>query len=118
MSTLGIDSIDSLVDSTLSKSRERGLMVYKYFENMIEALKEMYRVLNKRGYAILVVGSNKVLGKEVKTYRLLRDAATTLGFNEVAILKDEIRTRSMMTARNGTGGLIRDEHVIVLKKES
>jgi hypothetical protein len=116
--TLGVKSVDSLVEDTLSRSRERGLMVHKYFENMVTALQEMRRLLSKRGYAILVVGSNKVLGKKVDTYRLLTDAAVSLGFREVATLRDEIRTRSMITARNGTGGLIKDEHVIVLKKES
>lgn len=117
VSPLGIDSIDSLVDDTLCKSRVRGSMVYGYFKNMIKALKEMYRLLSNGGYAVLVVGSNKVLGKRVRTYRLLTDAAISLGFREITILRDEIRTRSMMTARNGTGGLIRDEYIIILKKE-
>jgi len=117
VSSLGIDSIDSLVDDTLCMSKVRGLMVYGYFENMIKAMKEMYRLLSSGGYTVLVVGSNRVLGKKVRTYRLLTDAAVSLGFKEIVILRDEIRTRSMMTARNGTGGLIRDEYIIILKKE-
>jgi DNA modification methylase len=117
-SILGVSSIDSLVDYTISKSKERGLMVYKYFEDMIMALREMYRLLNKRGYVFLVVGDNRVLGRRVDTYKLLRDAAIDIGFTEVVTMKDEIRTRSMITVRNGTGGLIKDEYIVILKKGS
>jgi ubiquinone/menaquinone biosynthesis C-methylase UbiE len=93
-------------------------MVYKYFEDMIMALREMYRLLNKRGYVFLVVGDNRVLGRRVDTYKLLRDAAIDIGFTEVVTMKDEIRTRSMITVRNGTGGLIKDEYIVILKKGS
>lgn len=115
---LGIDSVDSLINRTLSKSRERGLMVYNYFENMVKALNEMHRLLRYNGYAILVVGNNNVLGQPVNTYRLLTDEAISVGFREVVVLKDKIRNRSMMTKRNGTGGLIKDEYVVILKKET
>ena len=117
ISSFGIDSIDSLVDYAFSKDKVRGIMVYKYFENMIKALDNMNNVLNKDGYAILVVGNNMVLRKKANTYKLLTDAAINLNFSEVVTLKDEIRTRSMMTSRNGTGGLIKNEYIIILKKE-
>lgn len=117
ISNLNITSIDLLINYAFNKSRKRGLMVYKYFRDMLLALKEMYRVLKNGGYAILVVGDNKVLGKKVKTYRLLADAAIEVGFREIVIFKDKIRKRSMLTKRNSTGGLIKNEYVIILKKE-
>jgi hypothetical protein len=117
ISSFGINSIDSLLDYAYSKDKLRGITVYKYFENMIKVLDEMRGVLNKNGYAILVVGNNTVLGKKADTYKLLTDAAINLNFSEVVTLKDEIRTRSMMTSRNGTGGLIKNEYIIILKKE-
>jgi len=116
ISTLGIDSIDSIIDYAVTRSFKRALTVFEYFNGMLESLKEMHRLLRDDGYAILVVGNNKVLGKRVDTYRLLADAAVTVGFLEEVILKDTIRSRSMMTKRNGTGGIIKDEYVIVLKK--
>lgn len=118
ITSFGVDSIDSLVDYALSKDKARGIMVYKYFENMIKVLDKMNGLLNENGYAIFVVGNNKVLGKKANTYRLLTDAAIKLNFSEVVTLKDEIRTRSMMTSRNGTGGLIKEEYIIILKKKA
>lgn len=117
ISSLGIRSIDLLVKYALPKSFYRALMVYKYFEDMLKALREMHRLLTRNGYAILVIGDNRVLGKRANTHRLLADAAVRIGFHEIVILKDAIRSRSMMTKRNGTGGLIKDEYVIILKKK-
>jgi len=114
---LKVDSIDVLIDRTYSVSKKRGVTVFHYFESMLKVFKEMYRVLKKDGYAFIVVGNNEVLGEKVNTHRLLTDIALGVGFKEIAILKDEIKTRSMMRTRNGTGGLIKDEYVIILKKE-
>jgi len=114
---LDIATVDTLIDAVLSKSKERGVTVYNYFKNMLEAIKEMHRVLKKGGYLILVVGDNRVLGKKIGTYKLLTEIAITKGFTENVTLKDEITNRSMMTKRNGSGGLIKDEYVILLKKE-
>lgn len=116
MEDLGIQSVDGLVKNTMSKSTERAQNIHRYFGKMKLALKEMYRVLRPGGFAILVVGDNKVRGKHIGTYRLLCDSAMKCGFEEVAILKDVIRGRSMMTKRNGTGGLIKNEYVIILEK--
>lgn len=116
INTIGISSIDKLIKYAHSKSRERGVMVFKYFADMKIALTELYRLLRKGGYAIFVLGDNEVLKKRVKTYRLFTDLAESIGFKEVVILKDRILYRSMMTKRNGTGGLIKNEYIIILQK--
>lgn len=113
----GIPFIDSLIADAVSKSKERGLTIYHYFKNMLNVIKEMHRLLKKEGYFILVVGDNKVLGKKIDTYKLLSDIAILNGFKEIVILKDEIRNRSMITKRNGSGGLIKNEYVVILRKE-
>ena len=115
---LGVISIDTLVKNTISKSKSRGLTVYLYFKDMLKVFEELNRILKREGYLILVVGDNKVLGEWISTYKLLSDAATNKGFKEILMLKDKIRNRSMMTKRNGSGGLIKEEYVIILKKEA
>lgn len=112
-----IVSVDQLVEKTCSVSSERGIILFSYFDGMLKSLQEMYRVLKKGGCAILVVGNNKVLGEWIDTYALLADIAISVGFRLILVLRDEIRGRSMMTKRNGTGGLIKNEFIVVLKKE-
>ncbi len=114
---LGYKNIDELVEKTLYKSRERALAVYFYFKNMIEVIRELNRILKNQGYMILVVGDNKVLGEWIGTYRLLADIVTNEGFRELVMLKDTIKSRSMLTRRNGSGGLIKEEYVMIFQKE-
>ncbi|RKY83850.1 hypothetical protein DRQ11_12415 [candidate division KSB1 bacterium] len=114
---LGYKNIDELVKKTLYKSRQRALAVYFYFKNMIEVVRELNRILKNQGYMILVVGDNKVLGKWIGTYRLLADIVINEGFRELVILKDTIKSRSMLTRRNGSGGLIKEEYVMIFQKE-
>jgi hypothetical protein len=113
---IGVKSVDSLINWSEGVSLERAALVYKYFEDMKKAISEMHRILKKDGYAVLVVGSNTVLKRKVDTYRLLADLATSVGFEEVLVLKDDIKGRGMITKRHNSGGLIKDEYVIVLKK--
>jgi len=114
---LGFKSIDKLIEKTLYKSKHRAFSIYLYFKNMIEVIKELHRVLKKDGYLVLVVGDNKVLGRWIGTYRLLADIVVNEGFRELVVLKDRIKSRSMMTRRNGSGGLIKEEYVMIFQKE-
>ena len=116
ISSLGVASIDVAIENTRIHSKERAVQVFQYFKDMMDTLNEMLRVLQENSYGSLVVGDNRVLNKNMKTYRLLTDAAIKIGFEETAILRDSIRSRSMLTKRNGTGGIIKDEYVIILKK--
>lgn len=114
---LGYKNIDELIERTHRKSKPRALAVYFYFKNMLEVIRELNRVLKNEGYMILVVGDNKVLGKWIGTYRLLADISSSEGFRELVILKDKIKSRSMLTRRNGSGGLIKEEYVMIFQKE-
>ena len=114
---VGVKSVDNLVKWASLRSRERAAMLYKYFSEMGHVMEEMYRVLRSGAYAVVVVGNNKVLGKSIKTYKLLTDVAIHAGFGLELIFKDKIRGRGMITGRHDTGGLINEEFIIVLKKK-
>ncbi len=114
---IGIKSIDRLIKWAIAISPERAALVYKYFQDMQQAISEMYRVLKGNAYVILVVGNNTVLKRKIKTYRLLTDLAVSIGFREILVLKDNIRGRGMITKRHNSGGLIKEEYAIILRKE-
>lgn len=84
---------------------------------MIDVIKELYRILKNEEYMVLVVRDNKVLGRWIGTYRLLADIVVDKGFRELVVLKDRIKSRSMMTKRNGSSGLIKKEYVMIFQKE-
>ena len=113
---IGIESIDSIIKWASAISPQRATNLYKYFFDMKLALSEMYRVLKKDRYTAIVVGNNKVLGKYLETYRLLVDLAASVGFELEVVFRDEIRGRGMITKRHNTGGLIKEEFVLLLRK--
>ena len=115
--TVGIKSVDTLIQWASSISPQRAAMLSRYFVQMKQAMSEIYRVLKDEAYAIVVIGNNKVLGRKVETHKFLIDIATFLGFKLRIVLKDKIRGRGMITRRHNTGGLIQEDFVIVLRKE-
>ncbi len=115
--SIGISSIDNLLKKIGKHSKERMLVSYEYFRNMIQVLEQCYGLLKKDGFMVLIVGNNKVGNVVVNTTKLLIDIAKEIGFKDALVLRDEIRGRGMLTKRHGTGGLIKDEFVIVLKKQ-
>jgi len=114
---IGTKSVDDLVRWASLISRERAAMLFNYFSKMKQAFSEMFRVLKDGGYVIIVIGNNKVLGRDVETYRLLTDVAVQSRFSLQVALRDKIRWRGMITRRHNTGGLIEEEFILVLKKE-
>jgi hypothetical protein len=73
--------------------------------------------LKHGAYAVVVLGDNKVLGRNIETHKLLIDMASVSGFKLEVVLKDKIRGRGMITRRHNSGGLIKEEFIVVLKKE-
>lgn len=113
---VGIDSLDRFLKKIERMSKQRMLIAYEYFKNMSQFFVQGFRSLKKNGFMILVVGNNKIGDLTVNTAKLLIELAKKSKFKIVFVLRDEIKDRGMITKRHGTGGLIKDEFVIVLKK--
>ncbi len=116
MVNTGISGIDNMCSKIAKISKDRAVMMNKYFNNMRIVMNNAYRLLRKDGRLILVIGDNKVCGYDVKTHKLLADIGETIGFKKELIIKDPIRSRGMITKRHINGGLINDEFVVMLKK--
>lgn len=113
---IGIAIIDNLLTKLGKISKERMLITYEYFMNMRQVFTQCYDVLKSNGFMVLVIGNNAVSNLTVNTAHLLTELAKKSGFRVVIVLRDEIKCRGMITKRHDTGGLIKDEFIIVLKK--
>lgn len=112
----GITVIDNLLTKLEKISKERMLITYEYFKNMTQVFMQCYDVLKNNGFMVLVVGNNVVGNLTVNTAQLLIELAKNNRFEVVFVLRDEIKGRGMITKRHATGGLIKDEYMVVLKK--
>lgn len=120
----GFTEIDSVILS-LSKSAStvdkiRGYIVAQYFIEMTKALKECYRVLKPNSYCIFVVGDNVIRKEFFPTSSFLQEIATSrvVGFELITFFFHQLRNIRLKKQRNATGGLIKKERVIILKKPS
>lgn len=101
------------VSTLLNGGRQKdGLRVYKYFVDMLMALKEMYRVLKKGAKCVIIIGNNHFLIRnkyiEVKNDEIILDLAKHVGFKEDIFIKRELQKTSV--------GNIKTESIIILKK--
>ncbi|MEK7448170.1 MAG: DNA methyltransferase [Planctomycetota bacterium] len=111
-----ISEIDNLFKKVAHISLNRASMMNKYFNDMAIVMKNAYRILKNGREMILVVGNNTVCGYNVKTHKMLEKIGENAGFKTEFIIKDKIASRGMLTKRHGSGGLIENEYILVLKK--
>jgi len=110
---------DQLLKSIFKKSRERAAIVSRYFREMREVMATGHRLLKPGGYFVLVVGDNTVTDKTVRNHEILAEIAQEKGrFTLESILVDSIRSRGLITKRHETAGVIPEEWVLVLKKQT
>lgn len=95
---------------------KRAQIVLRYFQDMEKVMVNAFRILKKDRYFILILGNNRVCGRIVKNHKLLSKLGEEVGFKTELILVDEIRSRGMITKRDKSGGIIKDEYILVLKK--
>ncbi len=108
--------------STIDSRKE--VILRKYYSEMKDVIKEIFRVLKPGHYAILVVGSSTMRGVDVKTPYCLADIAEKdIGFHVVDIKSRNLdRNRRMLPVQSGISNksrieqLMHTEEVIILKK--
>jgi len=111
-----IKAIDNLCNEIEEISKERAIMVNRYFNDMALVMQNSYKMLKKDREMILIVGNNKVCGHDVNTHDMLAEIGESVGFKRELVVKDKIRSRGMITRRHKNGGLIEDEYIVVLRK--
>ena len=117
-----IPSIDEYLSKLIELDGRRGLMVAKYFVDMQEALKEMYRVLRPGKCAIVVVGPSTVRGHIVPTHEMLIKLGVDIGFEYVGRgLRSLDRDKRQLPVSNrsnksGIEARIHEEYVLALAK--
>ena len=113
----GIPEADKLLDRIFKKNMKRASIAGVYLNEMRDVISELYRVLRKGGYLVMIAANNKICGNNFKTQEFLRSIAREVGLNEVLLLIDDIKSRGLMTKRNSTASVISREWVVVFRKD-
>lgn len=112
----GIKKADALINKITEIDQVRAKIIAQYLIEMKAAISESIRILKKNGYFVLIVGNNKVCGKEFNTQQYLTEFIEKKGLKLVFKLIDDIKSYGLMTKRNKTADIISREWVLVFKK--
>jgi DNA modification methylase len=112
----GIGPADELIKLVYEIKPERANIVCNYLIEMKDALNEIYRVLKKGGFLVLIVGNNKVCNMEFNTQEYFTEYLVSLGLKLQFKLIDDIKSYGLMTKRNKTADIISREWILVFKK--
>ena len=120
-----IENLEILDESKLLKEyytkifkidEKRALIVKRFFQDMKTNLEEMYKILNKNGYYCIVIGNSTIRDVKVESWKVLRDLALKIGFKVELEFSYIIKNPYLSIPRNGKGGKITSDYILVLKK--
>ncbi len=111
-----VPKLDKLIKLILKKDKKHAYITYQYFYSMKENLINSLKLLRKGEHYIMVVGITNVSGHKVDTRELLSQLAKKVGYEIETSFFYKIRNRYMRFNRNGKGGLIEDDHVVIFTR--
>jgi DNA modification methylase len=112
----GIASADQLISEVFKIDKMRATIIGVYLKEMLTAFDEMIRVLKKGGYLTIIIGNNKVCGKEFNMQAYISEYLMRKKMKIQCKLIDDIRSYGLMTKRNKTADIISREWILVFKK--
>jgi DNA modification methylase len=111
--TTGCEEADKVIEQIYRVDPRRAYIAAKYLLDMFANLEEVYRVLKKKGYYVLVVGNNLMRGFEFETWKYLYDQAPRTGFKVETYFISEIINHFIKVPRKER---INDDYILVLRK--
>ncbi len=107
------NSAISIINTLSDNGRQKdGARLHKFFVDMKQTLKEMYRVLKPNRKCAIVIGNNHFKGEnqyiEVSNDKIIIEMSQALGFNVDSVIERELEKSSE--------GNIRRESVVILRK--
>ena len=107
------ETANKIVKYLLSNGKENlGLRTLKFYIDMFESLREMYRVMKKNSKCAIIIGNNHFLVDskviEVPNDKVILEFAEKVGFTLDKILERELQKSEV--------GNIREEKILILRK--
>lgn len=114
---------EQIIKKLGARDSRKARILKKYFGEMKDSIKEMYRVLKNNQSAIIVVGTSTMRGVNIETHICLAEIAHNVGFEVIKIARRNLdRNRRMMPAsfqRNFSSRIeqrMHEEYIIGLLK--
>jgi hypothetical protein len=113
----GVGAIDAVTSSIHERDKKLGHVVGTYFSDMKDHFQNIRRILKVSARYVLVVGDSTIAGIAVPTHQLLISCAKSAGFEVDEYFGYEVRNKHMRFPRQGRGGVVSHDWVIVFSAE-
>lgn len=101
-------NVSQLKDEMIGlKGKTRKEKLTNYFEDMNKVLKEMYRVLKKDKYAVIIIGSNDIQTGGIRLETKIEEMALSIGFS---------LDQKIVKPIKGMQNTMKDEYILFLRK--
>ena len=108
----------ALRQTLLPVSPKNACVLTRYTLDMETVFSQMAQVLKPGGYCAMVSGDNTLSNFPVRTHQIIAELAMNSGFRLTHHYVDTIRDRWVPPSRNGHSGVIREDHIQILKTPS
>ncbi|MHB8128565.1 MAG: DNA methyltransferase [Mobilitalea sp.] len=117
---LSILKRSSLLDEYYNEIRsidlKRALIVKKFFEDMEVNLQAVYDRLGNKGRYVIVIGNSLIRSVNIESWKVLKELSANIGFQSESDFSYLIQNPYIRIPRNGKGGKINKDYVLVLYK--
>ena len=107
---------ETLLDRIAHIDPRRERISRTYLAELNSSIDELSRVLSVGGHAIIVIGNNTVCGTILPTDKFVINSMRTRNCSLELHVTDKIKSRGLLTKRNGGASAISREHVLVFRK--
>ncbi|MBP3930911.1 MAG: hypothetical protein J6D47_15285 [Peptostreptococcaceae bacterium] len=117
LAVFGNENIDLKLSEIYEYDKKKSYILYKYLIGMKNNMQCVYDVLKTNGKYVIVVGNNSVMNIEIPISEYLIQIGEEMGYELENIFSYVIKDRHLIIPRNGRGGIINKDWVIVLNKK-
>lgn len=104
-------------NSIILVDEKRAYVVKKFFEDMKQNLINVNEHLDVGGHYVIVIGNSVIRKNLVESWVILKDISEHLGYSYIEHFSYKIKNPYIRIPRSGRGGIIKKDHVLVLRKE-
>ena len=92
------------IEKLANKSKKEALGTKNYFLEMQQCFQEMYRILEPKGRACIVIGNTKIKGVDILNAEIFEEIMNGLGFKTHNIIKRAVPSKILPQTRDSKSG--------------
>lgn len=108
--------LHTYLDQIIILDKKRAAVTNKFFVDMKTNMEQVHTALKSGGKYVIVIGNSAIRKVEVESWKVLAEIGKKIGFSTELHFSYSIKNPYIRIPREGQGGKINQDHVIVLTK--